>query len=325
MSVSQETEVAWLERDSHGGRGDPAAMVRSRMEVGDTIMTGGADPISRIIQTGSRSPFSHVVIVSGDGLLTEAYDHALTPDEDDDGIFELSVDELVARSGLRRIRIIRPRLVDEQRIRDVARHFREHSPGFPSVGMVCLALCGVSGPVLRASPRALRHRWVAKQVRLATDGIARMHCAETVSRIYLAAGVPLRFRSPRLRLHIEFLEHLERLHRLDRFAQWPESDPLPNNPRTATVGSWPRDRGALGYPALARFAVQAGQATWRQRAQAKGPMDATDLVLPGDFARAEPFDIVSDLEWTRRGWQEAPVLIPRQPDVRLLRPAHAVA
>ncbi len=307
------------------GPGDPAAMIRSRIEIGDTILTGGVDPISRIIQTGSRSPFSHVVVVSGEGSVTEAYDHALTPAEDDDGIFEISVEELVARSGLRRMRIIRPRRVDEQRIRDVACHFRQHSPGFPTVGMVGLALCGVSGPVLRASPRRLRNRWMAKQIRLAGDGIQRMHCAETVTRIYLAAGVPLRFRSPRLRLHIEFFDHLEQLHRLDRFARLPEPASIPTVRRTAAVGVWPSDRGVCGYPALVTFALGAGWTTWRQRSRSQGPMDPVDLVLPGDFARAEPFEVVSDLEWTRRGWREAPVLIPRGPELPVPVSAEAAA
>ena len=73
-----------------------------RLRTGDVVLTGADDPVSWIIQTGSRSPYSHVGLVTGRGWLIEAYDYALTPDETDEGVFAITLDDFLGRgSGAR--------------------------------------------------------------------------------------------------------------------------------------------------------------------------------------------------------------------------------
>lgn len=43
---------------------DLADLLRSRLQVGDAVLSGGRDAISWIIQTGSRSPYSHIALVA---------------------------------------------------------------------------------------------------------------------------------------------------------------------------------------------------------------------------------------------------------------------
>ncbi len=164
----------------------------------------------------------------------------------------------------------------------------------PTVGMVCLALCGLSGPVLKSFPPRLRRRATLHQLRLATDGIRRMHCAETLTRIYLAAGVPLRFRSNRLAHHIGQLDEMG-----------PASKPadLPTTPRIAQPGCWPVGGDARRPGEQVRYAVRTFRKTWQERARSRDPIDMADLVLPGDFVDAEPLEPVAHFVRTGDGWQ----------------------
>lgn len=267
-----------------------------RLAIGDVVLTGGRDLVSLIIQIGSLSPFSHAAIVTGPDELTEAYDYALTPEEHDEGIYPVSVDDFVGRSPrLRRIRVLRPIGVDQDRVVDIARYLHCHSPGFPSLGMAFLALCGVSGPILRALPAGLRERVTMKQVQLAADGIRRMHCAETVTRIYHEAGLAVRFTAPRLRLHIDQLNRVVR----------PEPIGLPSQERVATKGAWPGGHQPLKAGRATAVALASLCRTWKERARSTDPIDVADLILPGDFARAEPFDLVGEFVRTADGWTQA--------------------
>lgn len=264
------------------------------VRVGDTVLSAARDPLSKIIRIGSGSPYSHGVMITGPDEMTEAYDHALTPTEDDDGIFALSIADYLRRSGLARILVLRPAIVDRGRISEVAGHLRRHSPGFPTVGMACLALCGLSGPALRALPPRLRRRATLHQIRLATDGTRRMHCAETLTRIYLAAGVPLRFRSNRLVHHIEQIDGIG-----------PKSNPadLPTTPRIAQPGRWPGGGDARPTAEHVRYGVRTFRETWQERARSRDPIDMADLVLPGDFLHAEPLRPVALFVRTGDVWR----------------------
>ncbi len=271
-----------------------------RLETGDVVLTGADDPVSWIIQTGSRSPYSHVGLVTGPGRLIEAYDYALTPDESDEGVFAISLDEFLGRGNrLRAVEVRRPDQLDEHRLVAAADHLEGHSPGFPTIGMAGLAICGLSGPILRRLPEWGRRRVARRQTALAGDGVRCLHCAETVTRLYHAAGLEVRFRSPRLWDHL-----------LDLLRNRPGLGlaELPSGRRRADPGRWP-----TGSMKATRFALSSTLVALRQRRRQRpdDTVDAADLILPGDFARAEPFTTVE--RFRRRGnrWVAVSPSLPR--------------
>ncbi|MEM7324585.1 MAG: hypothetical protein AAF531_15960 [Actinomycetota bacterium] len=268
-----------------------------RLEVGDAVLTGGVDPISLMIRIGTRSRFSHMAVVTGPGQLTEAYDYAFNPDESDDGIYGLSFSDYAARATTaRHFQILRPIGIDRERVANTAAYLRSHSPGFPGVGMLCLALCGLSTPFLQALPDAAGRSATGRQIRLAGDGVRRMHCAETATRIYHEAGLPIRFENPRLTYHIRQLVDEE---------PTTELAALPTIDRTASRGSWPGG----GIRQLRRNAgrtITAVRRTVQERSTAADPVDLADLILPGDFLRASPFDKIGRFRWNGSGWIEVP-------------------
>ncbi len=270
------------------GTGALSRHLADRLQVGDVVLTGADDPVSWIIQTGSRSPYSHVGLVTGPGHLIEAYDYALTPDESDEGVFAISLDEFLGRGNrLRAVEVRRPDRLDQQRLLAAADHLERHSPGFPTLGMAGLAICGLTGPVLRRLPESARRRVANRQTALAGDGVRCLHCAETVTRLYHAAGLEVRFRSPRLWDHL--LDLLRNRPGLGLAA-------LPTGRRRADRGHWPTgSMKATGF-ALSSTLVALRQ---RRRHQPDDTVDAADLILPGDFARAEPFTTVE--RFRRRG------------------------
>jgi hypothetical protein len=272
--------------------------------------------------------------------LTEAFDYALTPEESDEGVFAVSLSYFMSRSrAMRRLRILRPVTVDRQRVMSAAGYLHHHSPGFPTVGMGFLALCGLSGPALRLLPDGLRARVAAHQIRLAGDGIRRMHCAETVIRIYGEAGLVLRFSAPRLGLHIDRLgaDRSDVVHRgavppdaghgdtgygtantayrgavhgtADAGNGRPELPGLPTEKRIAARGCWPGGRQPLRACRVVMAAVRSLRSTVGERARSRDRVDVADLILPGDFTRAEPFETAGHFVRTGRGWIETPVAV----------------
>jgi hypothetical protein len=264
------------------------ALLGERLRVGDAVLTGGDDPVSTIIQIGSRSPYSHVGVVTGPGRLTEAYDYALTPDESDEGIFATPLDEFLGRCDrLRVVEVRRPDPIDPGRLVETARHLERHSPGFPTVGMACLALCGLSDPLVDRLPAELRGRLRSALAALAADGTRGLHCGETATRLYYGAGVALRFRAPRLWAQVGAVT-AER-------PPWHLVD-LPTERRAAEAGRWPSGLRAGPY------AVRSTAVALRRRWRSNEAIDAADLILPGDFARAEPFRTVARFRRRGRAW-----------------------
>lgn len=267
------------------------------LQPADIVLTGGRDPVSLLIQIGSQSPFSHIALATGANELTEAYDYALTPIESDEGIFRLPVDEFIRRStGLCRVLVLRPVGIDQRKVVEIAGHLLNHSPGFPTTGMAFLALCGLSVPLLRRLPAASRSSLSMRQIRLAADGIRRMHCGETVTRIYHEAGFTLHFTAPRLQFHIAELAPTTITRLVD----------LPTEGRLASKGAWPEARQPLKTLKSTLVAARTLGPTIRERVQATDEVDMADLILPGDFVRAEPFDTVARYTRSRTDWAKAP-------------------
>lgn len=266
-----------------------ARLLRSQLQIGDAILTGCAEPLSWIIRTGSRSRYSHMAVVTGPGRLIEAYDYAMTPNETDEGIYSITLEEFLVRPTRPRLLAVRrPLRIDRDRLVAGARWLEQHSPSFPTVGMAYLALCGLTEPLLRPLPESLRRRVLLHQAALASDGTTRMHCAETATRLYHHAGVPLRFPAPRLERHIQVVGR-----------DHPPSDlaTLPAARRTASPGRWPDGR----LRAWA-FAARSLREVHRERRRDRGAVDPVDLILPGDYARAQPFATVARYRHGSDGW-----------------------
>lgn len=267
------------------------------LRIGDAVLVGGSDPVSRFIQLGTQSKYSHMAVVTGPDELTEAYDYALTPDEDDEGIYRLSFSDFMNRSAkVKRLLVLRPHGIDERRLVAAADHLLSHSPGFPTLVAACLAFCGLSVPLLRTLPAETRRRLAQWQVRLATDGVSRVHCAEAATRMYAYAGLQIRFTAPRMQYHINYLRQLNSSDQLL---------PLPSGERTAVKGSWPTGLHPATVSAAVSTALRDSIRVAGQRARSTEPVDRADLVMPGDFVRAEPFTTVGHFVRTRQGWTEA--------------------
>ena len=266
-----------------------ARHLRSQLRTGDAILTGCAEPLSWIIRVGSRSDYSHMAVVTGPGRLIEAYDYAMTPTDTDEGVSAISLERFLARPTRPRLLTIRrPLHVDEDRLVAGARWLEQHSPSFPTVGMAYLALCGLSAPLRQLLPERVRRRTLLHQAALASDGTASMHCAEAATRLYHHAGVPLRFHEPRLRRHIEVVGRAE--------PPW-ELPELPARPRTAERARWPE-----GRLRAAAFTARSLHHVGRERYRNRGTVDLADLILPGDFARAQPFETVARFRHDAGSW-----------------------
>ncbi len=267
------------------------------LRVGDAVLVGGSDPVSRFIQCGTQSAYSHMGVVTGPAELTEAYDYALTPDESDEGIYRLSFHEFMNRSKrVKRVLVLRPSEIDERRLVAAADHLLTHSPGFPTLVAACIAFCGLSVPFLKALPAETRRRVAQWQVRLAADGVSRLHCAEAATRMYAFAGLQIQFTAPRLQYHIDYLRQLN---------GDDELLPLPTGERTAEKGQWPKGLRPTSLGAAISTALVGSMQVAGERARSTEPIDRADLVMPGDFVRAQPFATVGDYVRTSRGWSEA--------------------
>ncbi len=188
---------------------DPVAWLEGKAEPGDLVLTGSTGRLSRAVQWGTRSGVSHTAIVRGDGMVIEAWDHAFTPDEGDDGVFERTKAEVAARPDLERLIVRRPREWPDgaQARLDKSLDFAiEHSPPFPTVGagLTCMLVAlthprtrrvtGRLGPVLTRPLDGVLD-WLAETV---GDGPDTVHCSEIATRLYTHVGLELRFVDPTL-------------------------------------------------------------------------------------------------------------------------------
>ncbi|MEM9562814.1 MAG: hypothetical protein AAGA93_09370 [Actinomycetota bacterium] len=188
---------------------DPVGWLEEKAEPGDLLLTGSSGRLSRAVQWGTRSGVSHTAIVRGDGKVIEAWDHAFTPNEDDDGVFERTKAEFASRTDLQRLIVRRPREWPEgaQARLDRSLDFAvRHSPPFPTVGagLTC-TLVALSHPRTRRAterfgPLLTRPLdgvldWLAETV---GDGPDTVHCSEIATRLYTHVGLELRFVEPTL-------------------------------------------------------------------------------------------------------------------------------
>ena len=270
------------------------AALNESSEVGDAILTSTGSALSSGIKLAGASQHSHIGVVTAPGWITESNTWSMTPDESSEGLYETEITELARRKKLTTVTVLRPIGLDPRRLADQASTLRTSSPGFPSVGMAFLALSWFARPLVRGLPKKYSDAIVAYQVRLISDGQAVMSCAEAVARLYLAAGLALRFRS------LTF-ERLARTASPSLSMQPAKPDTL--HTRTAATGSWPGSgRGFIGALANVRFVVKMVRLAAGRRSSTVAYQDAADFLTPGDFLRAEPFTHIATFEQDEHGW-----------------------
>lgn len=257
------------------------------LQPGDLLLSGGPNFFSEVTQMATGSRFGHVTVVLGDDRLIQATDVALTPPEDDEGVFPLSYEDFHEKTAtLSDIRAIRPSSIDVGRLQQTADYLLEHSPTYPSVGAIILGFCCAIAWLVAMLPPAIKSRVVRYQFRLIADGPTRMHCSELAFRLYAAAGLAVKLTSPVLG---DVIEH-SRAHRTELLEPRLE-------PRRATSGVWPSRFGGA-----ARYAIGGTVTTIRARLDPSTERDHACLILPADFERSPTFVPVFDISRRRDGW-----------------------
>lgn len=281
-------------------------------QVGDLLLVGGQDWISRIIQRLTESPFSHALVITGPDTLIEAYDYRLTVSENDEGVYEISFLAFAEREhSLARLNIYRlpEGTLDMCRLHSTAELLRDTAPTYPTLAAIVFLLAQLTGRVARAAENG-RRRWlmpsrkhIGVQARFWGDGPRRVHCAELATRLYCAAGAEIEFKSPLLSPYIDAVEGQGTY--LARDLQAPEGPgggpvqaPAPAEPAPLSL-NFVSNMLAPFAGAISVFNSIAN------RALCRAEPDIADYILPNDFANADPFRKVASLTLNRRGVGEA--------------------
>lgn len=269
--------------------------------VGDLVLTGCHDPVSRLIQLATNSPYSHAAVVTGRDELTEAYDYALTLREDDEGVYRIDFRGFAERaSRIADISIYRIEHLDGDRFEWTADALHESTPTYPTTA----ALMFIAGQLTRTMTnqrvrpdRRPSMRRIARQARFLGDGPRRVHCAELATRLYAAAGAFLDFRHPLLGPYIDVVNGVN-----DYLADDLPS-PLIEGRSRPKRGLWvPKGtrRGRKLLIATCAGITDFGGATLTRALYRLEP-DIADYIMPGDLAAAKPLTLVERRTFTKDG------------------------
>jgi hypothetical protein len=307
---------------------DPVEWLRETVQLGDLVLTGCRDLLSRLIQSGTGGRVSHVAIGRGDGRLVEAYDYGLNPDEHSEGVFATDLEHFIERSpNLQRLVVRRPHGLDRALLAEALTSVVENSPPFPTTG------AGLTSVLVYASRPSVQRvletvvgagrldSAYGRLVRIVANGPLRCHCSETATRLYVAAGFNLRFVEPVLIGHLHrvaatrnggpYVAEVDDEARADlvRFDLHPGRRAEPTALPTIELHKGVRIAlgSALGITAdLSGALVQSLRD--RQATVSDHRPDIADLIVPADFERAEPFDTVGVLRKRRGEWSTGHVL-----------------
>lgn len=259
-------------------RDDVADWLRDNVSCGDLVLSGSTDPLSRLIRWGTLSEYSHCALALDNETFLESYDWSGTPAENDDGVATINVDQYAKRGQLLRLAVLRPDGLDHKRFCEITSRVTHHSPTFASTVGLLLAFAGIGDHPKFRIPGACS--FFAKRLHLLGDGAVRVTCSELAARVYLEAGLPLRFQTLRLIRYVELL----------RDVGWePLSDSA--DPRQISAeGRLEEDRASLvAYVADLPRALAAASSE-------RTLPDWADLVVPGDFLHSANFRIAAKAE-----------------------------
>ena len=229
----------------------------------------------------------------------------------------------------------RPIGLNGDKLESAIRFALENSPPFPTSGALMLnaliltarpeaqwllgrmAMAGLARPI---------DRMLDSLVDLVADGPERVHCSEIATRLYYGSGLDVRFVQPLLLPHYRRVIAAEavgdRTIKVDRRLRGKVASLDRHLRRRARRGRLPEmelDEGpkvAVETKVTAATEVQKmtlDAALDRIREAPANESDIADLVVPGDYERAEPFDTVGVLLRDRRtGWYRGDVETGKQ-------------
>jgi len=269
--------------------------------VGDLILTGQHDRVSRWIQRATNSTYSHAAVVTGPFELTEAFDYALTFSEDDEGVYQTDFETFIKRSKrLADIAIYRPHQLDHDRLEWTADALHENTPTYPTTA----ALMFIGGQLTRrmtnqAVPRRRRPppQRIRRHANFFGDGPRRVHCAELATRLYAASGAFLDFRHPLLGPYIDVVNGVN-----DYLADGLPS-PITKGRGKPKRGLWAPKGTRRGKRLLiatcAGITDLTGELATRMLYRLQG--DIADYIMPGDLTAARPLNLIARRRFNPRG------------------------
>lgn len=281
-------------------------------EVGDLVLVGGADWISRAIQHLTESPYSHALVVTGDDTLIEAYDYRITISEQDEGVYETPFSVFAKREhALARLCIYRlpEGTLDMQRLGSSAALMRDTAPTYPTLAAIVFLIAQLVGRTARSETNGGRtwlmpsRRRISAQARFWGDGPRRVHCAELATRLFCAAGAEIEFKNPLLSPYIDTI------HGTGNYSARNLQSPAGPGNEPASV-PLPKQAGPLSLNLVSSvFAPVSGIVSVfnsiANRALSRAEPDIADYILPNDFTTADPFRKVASLTLDNEGDGEA--------------------
>ncbi|MEM7326582.1 MAG: hypothetical protein AAF531_26080 [Actinomycetota bacterium] len=293
--------------------------VRREAKIGDLLLIGSQDRVSRVIQRASNSRFSHAAVITDDDEVTEAYDYSLTLNEDDEGIYRTTIADFLTRTPkMHVVRLLRPNAIDVDKLQRAARELFRRAPPYPTIGATFLGFIRLlSEPIphpeegLFGQQRFGRrlHRWLdavaTAQVGFVGDGIHKVHCAESVVQIYRTAGFDVILPQPFLIRSVDRADRL-RADALHRELNRPEETVTGTSdvtPSTTPAAQRDIDRGnrttsgrQVILAVLRRPHRLAGSVyrVWKVRMETRHLACPNDYIFPGDLERADGFTLVDE-------------------------------
>lgn len=281
----------------------PTVWLNSRTSPGDLILTGCSGTIGHLIQKATKSRFSHAALVTGANELVEAYEFGLTPNEQDEGIYQTDFSTLVQRTeSLQHIAIRRPVGLDRSRFHEVIEKYVALNPAFASIGLCLIGLARASNTRVDATRLAqgLSSELLLDLIRfqsiLIGDGPHRVHCSELATRVYIESGLRPTFDAPTLAPLLASVANPAgtddtKTLSFDGNVRVNQGDTA--TPRSSVPGKWTGWQDV--FDAIGAF---------RTRLHEQEPPDMADFIVPGDYERAMPFDDIGTLNLIDGVWHE---------------------
>ena len=299
-------------------RASASTWVRERAKIGDLILIGSRDTVSRVIQRASNSRFSHAAVVTGPGIVIEAYDYSLTLNEEDQGIYYTSFERFFSRTPkLHTVLLLRPKDLDADKLLHAAGELARKAPPYPTVGATFLGFIRLLAepiPPLEEGlfgqqrfGRRLHKRLDAMataKVGFVGDDIHKVHCAESVILIYKGAGITINLPTPFLARSADRARRIE-----ERMLRREFGAPEPTKPNPSTnMNRETRSMRQIAMKVLRhpRRSTRSLRRVWQARVALRAVASPNDYIFPGDLNDAECFFCVDMLEvgkdrrWRRR-------------------------
>ena len=291
--------------------------VKSKAQIGDLLLIGSKDRVSRVIQRASNSRFSHAAVLTEKDEVTEAYDYSLTLNERDEGIYRTSLERFLERTPkLHVIRLLRPPQLNVEKLQKSAVELYRSSPPYPTVGATFLGFIRLLAEPVPPLEEGLfgQHRFgkrlhkkldamATAKVGFVGDDIHKLHCTESVIAIYEGAGLAVDVPSPFLGRSADRARRLQEQALIREFGAPPAQPKITEDRRQRT-----RSFRQVAVRVVLR-PDKAGRSIyrmWRERMDLIEIAGPNDFIFPGDLERSSTFALVDEHHVEGRGRTRLP-------------------